>query len=130
MPSPAPGGPRGDAYVIIRTLPDPLFVREGADLWHILHIGVPDAVLGTVATVPAPDGQAQILVPPGTQSGAVLAIEGKGLPRYRGRGRGRGRLNVTVIMDIPQQLSPRQRRLYEQLRAEYGQATGNSGLSA
>ena len=42
MPSPAPGGPPGDAYVIIRTLPDPLFVREGANLWHILHIGIPD----------------------------------------------------------------------------------------
>ena len=67
-------------------------------------------------------------MPPGTQSGAVLAIEGKGLPRYRGRGR--GRLNVTVIVDIPQQLSRRQRRLYEQLHAEYGQATGNGGLSA
>lgn len=56
----------------------------------------------------------------------MLAIEGKGLPRYRGR----GRLNVTVIVDIPQQLSRRQRRLYEQLHAEYGQATGNGGLSA
>ena len=34
--------------------------REGADLWHILRIGVPDAVLGAVATVPAPDGRAQM----------------------------------------------------------------------
>ena len=128
MPSPVPGGRRGDAYVIIRTLPDPVFVREGADLWHVLHIGVPDAVLGTIATVPAPDGQAQIPVRPGTQSGAVLAIEGKGLPRYHGRGR--GRLNVTVIVDIPQQLSPRQRRLFEQLRAEDAQPAAEGGLSA
>jgi molecular chaperone DnaJ len=115
MPSPVPGGPPGDAYLIIRTLPDPLFVREDADLWHTLHIGVPDAVLGTTVTVPALDGQAQLPVPPGTQSGAVLAIKGKGLPRYRGHGR--GSLNVTVIVDIPQQPSPRQRRLYEQIRA-------------
>jgi molecular chaperone DnaJ len=116
MPSPVPGGPPGDAYVIIRTLPDPLFVREGANLWHVMHIGVPDAVLGTTATVPVPDGQAHITVPPGTQSGAVLVIEGQGLPRFHSHGR--GRLNVTVIVDIPQQLSPGQRRLYEQLRAE------------
>ena len=37
MPSPVPGGPPGDAYVIIRMLPDPQFVREGADLWHPAH---------------------------------------------------------------------------------------------
>ena len=128
MPSPAPGGPPGDAYVIIRMLTDPRFVRDGADLWHTLHIGIPEAVLGTTATVPAPDGQARLPVPPGTQSGVVLVIEGQGLPRYRGHGR--GRLNITVIVDIPQQLSPRQRQLYKQLRAEDTQPAGNSGLSA
>ena len=80
MPSPVPGGPPGDTYVIIRTLPDPQFARDRADLWHTLHIGIPDAVLGTGATAPAPDGQARLPVPPGTQSGAVLAIEVQGLP--------------------------------------------------
>jgi len=49
--------------------------------------------------------------------------DGPGLHRYHGHGR--GRLNVTVIVDIP-----RQRRLYEQVRAEDAQATGNSGLPA
>jgi molecular chaperone DnaJ len=48
MPSPVPGGPPGDTYVIIRMLPDPRFARDGADLRHTLHIGVPDAALGTV----------------------------------------------------------------------------------
>lgn len=128
MPSPRPGGPPGDAYVIIRTVPDPLFVRDGADLWYVLHIAVPDAALGTTAMVPAPDGQAQIPVPAGTQSGAVLFIKGKGLPRYHGHGR--GSLNITVIVDIPEQLSPRQRRLYEQLRAEDAEAADESARSA
>jgi len=58
----------------------------------------------------------------------VLAIKGKGLPRYRGHGR--GSLNVTVIVDIPQQPSPRQRRLSAQLRAEDAGAAHQSGLSA
>jgi molecular chaperone DnaJ len=128
MPSPAPGGPPGDAYVIIRTLPDPLFTREGANLWHVLHITVPDAVLGTTAAVPALDGQAQLPVPPGTQSGAVLAIKGKGLPRYHGHGR--GSLNVTVLVDVPEQLTPRQRRLYEQLRAEDAETDDQSSVPA
>jgi len=52
----------------------------------------------------------------GPRPGAVLAVEGNGLPRYHGHGR--GNLYVTVIVDIPQQSSPRQRRVYEQLRAE------------
>jgi hypothetical protein len=46
----------------------------------------------------------------------VLRVGGKGLPRYGGHGR--GNLNLTVIIDIPRQLSPRQRQLYEQLRAK------------
>ena len=58
----------------------------------------------------------------------MLAIEGRGLPRYHSHGR--GSLNITVIVGIRQQLSPRQRRLCEQLRAEDAQATGNGGLSA
>ena len=55
-------------------------------------------------------------VPPGTQPGSVLRVEGRGLPRYGGHGS--GSLNLTVILDIPRQLSARQRQLYEQLRAE------------
>jgi len=128
LPSPAPGGPPGDAYVIIRAGADPRFTRAGADLWYDLHIGVPDAVLGTTAAVPVLDGQAHVPVPPGTQPGDVLPVKGKGLPRFRGHGR--GRLNVTVIVDIPQRLSPRQRQLYEQLRAEDAREAGQGGLSA
>jgi len=63
------------------------------------------------AAVPALDGQVQVRVPPGTQSGTVLRVDGMGLPRYPGHGR--GSLNVTVIVDIPRQLSPWQRLLYE-----------------
>ncbi len=54
-------------------------------------------------------------VRPATRPGAVMRIADRGLPRYGGRGR--GDLNVRVIVDIPRQLSPQQRHLYEQLRA-------------
>ena len=115
-PSPAADGEPGDAYVIIRTETGPDFTRAGADLWHDLHITVPDAALDTTAAVPAPDGrQLRVTVPPATQPGAVVTIAGRGLPRYGGRGR--GDLNVRVIVDIPRQLSPQQQHLYEQLRA-------------
>jgi len=80
-----------------------------------LHIQAPDAALGITAAVPVPEGQARVRVPPGTQPGSVLRVEGRGLPRYGGHGR--GSLNLTMILDIPQRLSKRQRQLYEQLRA-------------
>ena len=111
-----PGGPPGDAYVSIRTRADPRFTRVGADLRHDLHLQAPDAALGVTTAVPVPGGQARVRVPPGTQPGSVLRVAGKGLPRYGGHGR--GSLNLTVILDIPRQLSPRQRQLYEQLQAE------------
>jgi len=60
--------------------------------------------------------------------GVPRHADANALPCYHGRGR--GSLNITVIVDIPEQLSPRQRRLYEQLRSEGAQATGDSGLSA
>ena len=116
MPSPMPGGPPGDAYASIRTRADPRFTRADADLWHDLHIQAPDAALGITAAVPVLEGQVRVRVPPGTQPGSVLRVEGRGLPRYGGHGR--GSLNLTVILDIPRQLSARQRQLYEQLRAE------------
>jgi molecular chaperone DnaJ len=116
LPGPGPGGPPGDAYASIRTRADPRFTRVGADLWYDLHIQAPDAALGVTAAVPVLQGQARVRVPPGTQPGSVLRVDGRGLPRYGGHGR--GTLNLTVILDIPRQLSTRQRQLYEQLRAE------------
>ena len=125
-PSRMPGGPPGDAYVSIRTRAGLRFTRAGVDLWHDLHIQAPDAVLGVTAAVPVPGEQApvRIRVPPGTQPGSVLRVAGKGLPRYGGHGR--GSLNLTVIPDIPRQLSRRQRQLYEQLRAEDADTWGTA----
>ncbi len=84
-------------------------------------------MLGVTTAVPVPGGQARVRVPPGTRPGSVLHIAGKGLPRYGGHGR--GSLNLTVILDIPRQLSPRQRQLYEQLRAEDAGIRNTSGGS-
>ena len=116
LPGPVPDGPPGDAYVSIRASADPRFTRAGADLCHDLHVQAPDAALGVTTAVPALEGQVRVRVPPGTQPGSVLRVGGKGLPRYGGHGR--GSLKLTVILDIPRQLSARQRQLYEQLRAE------------
>ena len=96
-----------------------LFLRELRGVW-------PGA--GPPLDERAATGEAHVPVPPGTQPGDMLPVKGKGLPRFRGHGR--GSLNVTVIVDIPRGLSPRQRQLYEQLRAEDAGAADQSGPSA
>ena len=126
-PSPAPGGLPGDAYLTIRTRADSRFRRVGADLWYDLHIPVPDAALGATLAVPAPGGPTRVPVPPGTQSGAIVRVNGSGLPRYGGHGH--GALNVTVMVDVPRQLSAQQRQLYQQLQAEDAAAKSQTGRS-
>ena len=127
MPGPVPGAPPGDAYVSVRTRADCRFTRVGADLRHNLRVQAPDAALGVTMAVPVPGGQARVRVPPGTQPGSVLRVAGKGLPRYGGHGR--GSLDLTVVLDIPQHLSARQRQLYEQLRAEDAGTGSTAGRS-
>ena len=127
MPSTVPGGPPGDAYLTIRTRADSRFRRADADLWYELHIPASDAALGTTAAVPAPGGPVRVLVPPGTQPGAILRVRGRGLPRHGGHGC--GALNITLVVDIPRQLSLAQRLLYEQLRAEGAAAQSQAGGS-
>jgi len=129
MPSQAAGGEPGDAYVIVRTEQDPRFIRRGADLWHDLEVTVPDAVLGTTAAVPALDGDLHITIPAGTQPGTVLRIAGQGLPQFRETGRGGLYVNVAVRVPDPQQLSPGQRCLYEQLREQQAD-TGKTSQAA
>lgn len=114
MPGPGPGDPPGDVYVVVQTAPDPRFARRGPDLWHRAEIEVPDAVLGTLLTVPTLEDETTLRIPPGTQPNQVFRITGRGLPRPRGGGR--GDMLVTVTVRIPDQLDEAERELYERLR--------------
>ncbi|MFD9126278.1 DnaJ C-terminal domain-containing protein [Kitasatospora sp. NPDC059571] len=120
MPPPAPGGAPGDAYVTVRTAADPRFVRQGAELWHGVEVSVPDAVLGTVLTVPALDGEVSLALPPGTQPGTILRVPGRGLPLAGTHDRGDLRVSVTVR--VPDAPSGEERRLYGLLRTGGGAA--------
>lgn len=115
LPAQRPGWPPGDLYVIVRTADDPRFERHGRDLYRVETIDVVDAVLGTTLGVPTLEGQVSVKVPAGTQPDAMLRLRGKGLPSFGGGAR--GDLYVRVQVHIPQRLSDRQRRLFEQLRA-------------
>ena len=114
MPSKVPGGVPGDLYAVVRTQPDLRFERLGADLLRLEEVPVSAAVLGTTLIVPTLDGSAEVFVPPGTQPDAVLRLKAKGLP-ILGAG-ACGDLYVRLAVKIPEQLTPKQRALFEALR--------------
>lgn len=114
MPSPAPGGVAGDLFAVIRTRPDPHFERTGIHLVREETIPVTDAVLGTTLTVATLEGTVSMTVPPGTQPGSVLRLQGKGLPVLGGGQRGDIYLHIGVR--IPEHLTREERELYERLR--------------
>jgi DnaJ-class molecular chaperone len=73
-------GPAGDAIVTVRYAPHPLYKVEGRDLRLDLPIALYEAVLGAKVRVPTLSGAVEITVPPGTSSGRVMRLRGKGLP--------------------------------------------------
>ena len=114
------GGPPGDLYIVITVKPHERFTREGDDLRCVHTISFPQAALGADITIPTLNGSAQLHIPPGTQSGQVFRIRGKGVPHIRGRGT--GDLLVEIRVQTPTHLTPRQRELLEALALEMGEA--------
>jgi molecular chaperone DnaJ len=106
-------GPPGDLYVLVRVAPDERFVREGSDLVSVVDVPITVAALGGKAVVPTLDGEQDIDVRAGTQSGTVVVLRGRGMPSL-GRGR-RGDQRVVLNVVVPRNLSERQRELLEEL---------------
>ncbi|MAT71168.1 MAG: molecular chaperone DnaJ [Planctomycetaceae bacterium] len=111
-PSPN-GGPPGDCYCVIHVKEHELFEREGQHLILRMPITFSQAALGTRLEVPTLGGRAEIDVSPGTQSGDVFRLRGKGLPDPRHMGK--GDLHVEVTIDVPKKLSPEEETLLRQL---------------
>ena len=103
----ANGGPAGDVIVIVTVRPDPMFERDGYDVWVTEPITYSQAVLGADIVVPTVDGKVEYTVPEGTQSGTTFRLRGKGIQYVGGRGRGDEYVKVTV--EIPKKLNRTQR---------------------
>jgi molecular chaperone DnaJ len=106
------GGRAGDIYVQVHVRPDERFVREGNDVYCTVDLTLPQAALGATVTLPTLDGDTELTFEPGTQSGAVRVLRGRGFPVLQGFGRGDQRVLVNVL--VPRQLTPEQRRLLEE----------------
>lgn len=113
------GGPAGDVNIMVTLRKDELFERDGFDVWCDIPITFSQAVLGDEIVVPTIDGKVQYTVPEGTQSGTVFRLRNKGIPYVNGRGRGDQYVKVNI--EVPRNLSGKQK---DALR-EFDRLTGD-----
>lgn len=112
------GGPPGNLYVFVNVKRHEFFQRRGEDILLNLEINVAQAALGDEVVVPTVEGDATLKIPPGTQSGTVFRLRGRGVPHLNGSGRG-DQMVMTQVM-VPQDLSERQRELFEEMAGTLG----------
>jgi len=108
------GGRPGDLYLKVTVLPHPIFKRQGDDLHCEVPVDLYTAVLGGEVRVPTLEGDVMLKIPPGTQGGQTFRLRGKGMPNLRNP-RQRGDLYVKVQVQVPQNLSQRERELFREL---------------
>ncbi len=107
------GGPAGDLYVVIHVAEHEQFERQGSNLYSSVPVTFSQAALGAETNVKTLDGEQQVKIPAGTQTGTVFRLRGSGMPVLGGRGR--GDLFVSVTVTTPKTLTREQRKLLEQL---------------
>jgi molecular chaperone DnaJ len=117
----AKGGPRGDVKVVMRVLDHQYFVRDGNHVLYELHISFAQATLGAEVIVPTLEGKVKFKVEPGTQSGKMTRLKGKGIPVVNGYGK--GDQYVKIIVDIPKKLNDEQKTKL----MEFAQSMGEKG---
>ena len=106
------GGPNGDLLITIRVRPHAMFERRDNDIYLNMPITFVQAALGATLTVPTLDGIVEYDIPEGTQSGTRFRLRGKGVPFIRGKGR--GDQYVTVTVEVPKNLSSKQKELLKE----------------
>ncbi|MDF2438327.1 MAG: dnaJ [Bacteroidota bacterium] len=110
----ARGGVPGDLIVVIEETEHELLKRDGMHLFYDHYISIADAALGVQIEVPTIDGKAKVKIEPGTQSGKVLRLKGKGLPDVNSYSRGDILVNINVW--TPQNLTKEEKKILEELR--------------
>jgi molecular chaperone DnaJ len=116
---PRPDKPPGNLELTIVIRPHPFFRRDGDDVVCGIPIAFTQAALGGEVEVPTLEGKGKLRIPAGTQPGTVLRIRGKGIAHRSGLGRGDQCVEISV--EVPDQLTPSQRQLIEELAKEFGE---------
>lgn len=111
---PPRGGEAGDLIILIEEEEHEHFTRDGQNVHYQLHVNFADAVLGTSMEVPTLGNPVKIKIDPGTQSGKILRLRGKGIPDVNGRVKGDQLIHVNIW--TPQELTKDERKMVEKLR--------------
>ncbi|MDX1904521.1 MAG: molecular chaperone DnaJ [Thermonemataceae bacterium] len=111
---PLRGGQYGDLYVVIEEIEDEHLKRDGANVIYDLYISFIDATLGASVEVPTIDGKVKIKIDPGTQSGKILRLKGKGLKDLQRYDKGDQLVHVNIW--TPQKLTNEERAILEKLK--------------
>lgn len=107
------GGRYGDVYVVIFVEPHEIFKRDNSDVYCEIPISFSEAALGSEIEAPTLYGMAKLRVPPGTQSGTIFRMKGKGIKKLNSSGKGDE--YVKVILETPKSLSREERELFKEL---------------
>ncbi|MCO6479499.1 MAG: DnaJ domain-containing protein [Phaeodactylibacter sp.] len=108
------GGEKGDLYITFRIPEDPDFQRIGSDLYTAVDMSLYTAILGGKTEVPTLDGKVAVTIPPGSENGKKIRLKGKGMPVYKKKGK-YGDLYVALQVQLPKNLSEKERQLFRQL---------------
>lgn len=119
------GSASGDLYVHLEVKDHLGFSRQGFDLIQEMHVPVTQAALGAELELETLDGTESLVLDPGTNTGRVFRLRGRGVPHVGGRGR--GDLLVQIVVDTPTRLTEQQERLLRELAAERDEAVSPPG---
>ncbi len=128
------GAPPGNLFVVVHVKDHAYFKRKENDIILDISINIAQATLGDRIQVDSVDGSQELSIPPGTQTGKVFRLRGKGFPRLRSDGSNSGRGDQLVYVQVmtPTQLNEKQRELFEQLAETFGREispqTGGRGF--
>jgi molecular chaperone DnaJ len=106
----------GDFILSVNVRPDKVFERDGADIYVRRRIPFSAAALGGEIKVPTVEDEVRIKIRAGTQSGTMVRLRGKGMPKLHGRGKGDE--YVRIMVEVPERLDREQKRAVEELRRE------------
>ena len=109
------GGQDGDLYVVVKVQEHNIFVRSGNNIEISIELNVPTLVLGGVIKIPTIQGEESLTIAPGTQSGQIFRLRGKGIVDVREQNK-RGDELIKVFVKIPKKLTKEQREIYQKLQ--------------
>ncbi len=114
--------PSGDLYMVIHVKEHAFFKRKDSEVIYDLGLNIAQATLGDKIQVPTLEGDVELVIPAGTQTGKVFRLRGKGIPRLMSNGThsGRGDQLIYVQVVVPNALTDHQRELFEQLAQTFG----------